>query len=292
MNGRLINMKKNALLRVSTAAVAIVFAASACGDSESISSGGAGLDQGSPPTTVAAETPDDPVTSVPGEPDEPVVNDMNDNERQFVGLSQEDAGALAESQARPWRVGRVDDDHFALTEDYRVGRVTLEIDDGLVTNATIEGPLQGDVGPPTTVIGPTSNELISSAIVRIISEDNSFGGGVPFDLVYIATLISEDFSDLDPLALDQVAAALAGRVELEFIADAEGKITDLFADEEASVGLTAVVSVDDIRIADGTAEIDLGLWCGSLCGIWLTYAAELVDGAWQITGTTGPIAVS
>ena len=176
--------------------------------------------------------------------------------------------------------------------DYRVGRVTFEIDDGVVSVATIEGPLDGDVGPPTTVIGSTSNELISSAIVRMISQDNSFGGGIPFDLVYVATVVTADFADVDPTALDQVAAALAGRVDVEFIVDAEGKITDLFGAEGESELLRAVVSVDDVRIDDKTAEVDVGLWCGSLCGVWLTYAAELVDGAWMITGTTGPIAVS
>ena len=291
---RLIIMKPNTFRRFVATALAISLVVAACGDSENISSGGQGNDQDTtPPTTNLPDPSDapDPTEEPPTAPDEPIT-DMTDDEHMFLDMSEDDAGALAELQGRPWRVARINDEYFALTEDYRVGRVTFEIDNGLVTAATIEGPLEGDAGPPTTVIGPTSNELISGAIVRMITEDNSFGGGIPFDIAYIATLVTADFGDINPVALDQVTAALAGRLEIEFIADAEGKITDLFGAEGQSALSVAVVSVDDIRIDDGTAEIDMGFWCGSLCGIWLTYAAELIDGAWMITGTTGPIAVS
>ena len=54
----------------------------------------------------------------------------------------------------------------------------------------------------------------------------------------------------------------------------------------------AVVSVSDLRINGDRAEIDMGLWCGSLCGTWFTYEAERAGETWRILGTTGPIAVS
>lgn len=42
------------------------------------------------------------------------------------------------------RIARVDDEHFALTEDYRIGRLTVSIDDGRVTSVVLEaedGPI-------------------------------------------------------------------------------------------------------------------------------------------------------
>lgn len=53
----------------------------------------------------------------------------------FIGLPLEEAQLLAEQENRPWRIGRQDDESFALTEDYNEQRVTFDIDDGVVTGA-------------------------------------------------------------------------------------------------------------------------------------------------------------
>ncbi len=54
----------------------------------------------------------------------------------------------------------------------------------------------------------------------------------------------------------------------------------------------AVVSVEDILLLDDRAEVELRLWCGSLCGVFLTYQAVPDDNGWNIVGTVGPIAMS
>jgi hypothetical protein len=54
----------------------------------------------------------------------------------FVGLRKQAAIARAEQEGRPWRIGREDDEQFALTQDYIEDRVTFEIDDGEITKAT------------------------------------------------------------------------------------------------------------------------------------------------------------
>ena len=283
------------MTRLVTTLLAPTLVASACGDSEAINAGSGGdAPTGTSPTTTTPPATD-PATTLPPSDDGastsfPVDTPPDEESGQFIGLAIEDAGALAESQDRPWRVGRQDDELFFLTEDYVVGRVTFEVDDGVVTRASIEQPLE-DAGPPTTVIGDSTAELVSGAIVRMITEDNSFGGGNPFETVYVATLITSSFDGIDPAAVDQVKAALDARVNLEFIADAEGKITDLNTGD-GSGPQVAVVSVDDIRIDGERAEVDMGIWCGMLCGLWLTYEAEMIDGAWQILGTIGPIAIA
>ena len=55
----------------------------------------------------------------------------------YVGLTKQDAVAKAEGDDRPWRIGREDDEQFAVTQDFVENRVTFEIDDGKVTTATL-----------------------------------------------------------------------------------------------------------------------------------------------------------
>ena len=40
----------------------------------------------------------------------------------------------------------------------------------------------------------------------------------------------------------------------------------------------AVVSIDGVQLDNTNARVKLSLWCGSLCGIFLPYEAEFVDG--------------
>ncbi len=54
----------------------------------------------------------------------------------------------------------------------------------------------------------------------------------------------------------------------------------------------AVVAVERVEVLGEQAEVELRLWCGSLCGVFLTYKAARAAGGWTITGTTGPGAVS
>ncbi len=55
----------------------------------------------------------------------------------FVGIAQAEAEALADENLIEWRIGRLDDEFFAVTEDYRPGRLTFEVDDGIVTAAAL-----------------------------------------------------------------------------------------------------------------------------------------------------------
>jgi hypothetical protein len=46
-------------------------------------------------------------------------------------------------------------------------------------------------------------------------------------------------------------------------------------------------------VIDGaTGLVPVSLWCGGLCGTWLTYRLDFADGAWAVTGTEGPRAIS
>lgn len=56
----------------------------------------------------------------------------------YLGLTEEEAEAQAEVDDRPFRVGARDGEQLMLTEDYVVGRITVSLQDGVVTAATVE----------------------------------------------------------------------------------------------------------------------------------------------------------
>lgn len=207
---------------------------------------------------------------------------------EFVGLSEQDATALAEQQGRPWRVGRRDAETFALTADLMPGRITFEIDGGVVTAAEIERPSgPGDAGR-TPDLGRA--DLIADALRRLVTTDNSFGGRDVFDEFLVGSVVGGDQpTELTPLDRDFITAALSDLGDVVFVADADAEIQARF--DAPSPG-TAVLSVDDLLLLDDRAEAEVALWCGSLCAVFLTYEAVPDDGGWLITGTTGPIAVS
>lgn len=45
--------------------------------------------------------------------------------------------ALADENALPSRIVRVDDESFGVTDDYRPDRLNFEVDDGVVTVVTL-----------------------------------------------------------------------------------------------------------------------------------------------------------
>lgn len=59
------------------------------------------------------------------------------NSADYVGRSQASATTLATSLGLVVRVTRIDDEYFPGTDDYRLDRVNFEIDNGVVTKATL-----------------------------------------------------------------------------------------------------------------------------------------------------------
>jgi hypothetical protein len=212
------------------------------------------------------------------------------DEAGFVGLTKEEAIALANEQDRLWRIGREDADEFAFDAQLLVGRVTFELDAGIVTTASIES----DVAPPTVDWGPVDTDrldIVVAGLDRLATVDNTFGGGNVFTDMRVATTIGADPDrPLHPLELEMIAAALQSRTAtVTFINDAGAEIDSLFGESPSGV---AILSVDDVRIDADRAELDLQMWCGSLCGSFLTYELVPAEGGWQVLGTIGPIAVS
>ena len=257
-------------IAIAATAIAGAFALAACG-------GGAG-ETANPPSSPARGDESTVLAGVPPAAD------------QFVGLPLEVARSFAEEQGIQWRVGRQDGEELAVTADFVPGRVTFTVEDGVVTAATIEEGGEQVVVPPDGAEDQSRAELLTRAVERLVTVDNTFGGGNPFDRIELATVVGGDpEKPVEPLALELIATAIGHLATVEFIPDAEAAIDRYFDGTPEPV---AVVAVDDLRIDGERAEIDLSLWCGSLCGTWLTYEATLGADGWEILGTTGPIAIS
>ena len=71
--------------------------------------------------------------------DETGIEQFRRDAKFYLGRKQSELNELI-------RIGRIDDEQFMLTEDYRVGRITVELDDvkdngkPIVTSATVELP--------------------------------------------------------------------------------------------------------------------------------------------------------
>ncbi len=207
----------------------------------------------------------------------------------FVGLNADDASALAEDEGRPWRISRQDDETFVLTDDLVPRRVTFEIDDGIVTRASIEQPNTSSTDDAIAE-DPARASLIADAVRRLLTVDNGFGGVDVFDDLRIAAVIGADPDrPLHGLELEMIASTLSDLGLVRYVEDANAEIWTLF---EASPAGVAVVSIEDLIVLDDRAEVEMRLWCGSLCGVFLTYEALPQDGGWEITGTIGPMAMS
>ena len=219
--------------------------------------------------------------------DRPTDNTTQDG--SFVGLTLPEATSLAEDEGRPWRIGRQDDEPFVLTDDLVPGRVTFDIDNGTVTSAIIEQPNTDSPGDAIDE-DPARAGLIAAAVKRLLTVDNGFGGVDVFDDIRVAAVIGSDPGQpLQGLDLELIAATLSEVGAVRYIDDIDTETEALF--EESLAGV-AVVSVEDVLLLDDRAEVELRLWCGSLCGVFLTYEAVPADGGWNIVGIIGPIAMS
>lgn len=135
-------------LLIASVVVLVAMGLSGCGAAAQ-DTGTAGADPAGAGADAAAgmcpqENPDciDTPELVDDEPvaiDETGVEQLRRDAQFYLGAQEDELTELV-------RIGRVDDEHMALTEDYQIGRITVELDDldgdgtPVVTSATVELP--------------------------------------------------------------------------------------------------------------------------------------------------------
>ena len=172
--------------------------------------------------------------------------------------------------------------------------------------------------PPATDPGPTTTgrptpagdtaQLMAAALQRLVDDEGELPGSTATFLVRRAidryagvTGGDSDGEDtVDPAGgccgrpltdeeLAAIEAALAPSGTVQFIDDAaEGRTADGLPAAEGGV----ILGVGEPDIDGDTALIPVSMWCGSLCGTYLSYRADRTPDGWRIVGPDGPIAVS
>jgi hypothetical protein len=170
--------------------------------------------------------------------------------------------------------------------------------------STSPSPSVGTAAP--TDDGGAEVEVYAAVIRRLVTEDHTFGRGAsPFRHVYVVNGPIPDAGDPGAVgALFEVAPepfpphVMAGIVEelddlppVTFVADADRV-------RRGGRGMGGVrhdgvvIALGPLEPRDERIHVSTSLWCGGLCGQWLTYVLAEDDGRWEITGTTGPQAMS
>jgi len=167
------------------------------------------------------------------------------------------------------------------------------------------GALGGDGPASTPTTQATTDEAViyAAVIQRLVTKDHTFGGTKsPFQYIYVVdgpvagagdpeaeqAEPSQPFSDK---IKNEIKAELAELPPIHFISDANS----VRLDDDSVAGVKnegAVITLGPVEPEENHVEVGTGLWCGGLCGQWLTYELRLKGTTWHVTGTTGPVAIS
>ncbi len=147
------------------------------------------------------------------------------------------------------------------------------------------GTRQGDIA-----------EVMSLALLRLVTVDNTFGADHRFTQVLILESTDPQAGDgsgdtraLTPAEKSAIESALSSVGSVRWIQDPdEYRTADLLPTVEGS----AIVGVGEPEFDADGALVPVSLWCGGLCGTWFTYRLVFENDAWQVEGPEGPIAIS
>ena len=144
-------------------------------------------------------------------------------------------------------------------------------------------------------------EMMAAALVELITKDHHFGEGPPPFTEYLiqnridlsagnatasASGPARRLTDAEREAVEQAVTEYG---VVRWIDDPSDWVTpDLVPTIEGA----AILGVGEPVIETDTGLVPVSMWCGGVCGIWLTYRLDLVDAVWVVTDIEGPIAVS
>lgn len=134
--------------------------------------------------------------------------------------------------------------------------------------------------------------VMAAAVLELVSVDHTFGDGPPpFTTYLVETTLDPSAGDpiggfsgvarsLTNAERSTIAAVLETYGEVRWIEDRNEWITDdLFPALEGSV----IISVGEPSFDGDEALTGVSLWCGGLCGTWITYRLARTGGGWEVT---------
>lgn len=153
-----------------------------------------------------------------------------------------------------------------------------------------------DRAPPDR---PTT-EIMAAALFHLVTVNNTFGEGPPPFTEYLiqthtdpqaGTLVGGGGAIRALTAAERTAIeeriALVGPVRWIDDPD-EWRTPERGPKVEGSV----ILGVGEAAVDGDTALMPVSLWCGYVCGTWLTYRLDIVDGVWEVGDIEGPMIIS
>jgi hypothetical protein len=169
-------------------------------------------------------------------------------------------------------------------------------------------PGAGTTGPDgatdttAALAGGVDDELplvMAATLEELVTVNHTFGQGPPPFTQYLI----QSHTDVDAGPGDTTGArrplTTAERRAIEEAIDPLGSVR--WIDDPAEwrtddlrpvVAGSAILGVGEPTVDGGSALVPVSLWCGGLCGTWLTYRLDMVHGAWRVAGTEGPITIA
>ena len=163
----------------------------------------------------------------------------------------------------------------------------------------------GTPGTPQSGIDPAvdrSAAIYSAVVERLVREDHTFGRGEsPFEHVYVidgpvpraGNPIQSFTSEPEEPFPDDLKAAIEAELRdlppVDFVSDRESVLREK---PGRVINRGVIVSLGPIAPSGNRVRVANNLWCGALCGQWLTYVVERHADRWRVAGTVGPYAIS
>lgn len=163
---------------------------------------------------------------------------------------------------------------------------------------------------PTATAAPGVDEaterqigIWSATIRHLVTEHNTFEEGtVPFDHLYVldhadanAASGGEREPDRQPVAPEVQAGIKSELSDLPPVEFVSGDGSDVIAEGDRCPHVEnngALITLGTIREHGNRVKVGMGMFVACLAGTWLTYVVKQTSGGWEVTGTTGPIAIS
>lgn len=141
-------------------------------------------------------------------------------------------------------------------------------------------------------------EIYATTIRQIYTVDHSFSEAPGWPLVYVVS-VTDDSAMVDaPTAPSQTLSAELQEAITAELTDQSFELIWIGDIKEAPVDPTngqvaggegIIITLGNIHAQDdGSVQLPFFMTCGGLCGIGKTYVLSQIDGAWQVTGSTGP----
>ena len=160
---------------------------------------------------------------------------------------------------------------------------------------------EGSTGGYSASGASQTPEMMAAALVELITKDHTFGEGPsPFTVYLIQNRIdpsagnattpaNQSARELTDAEREAIEDAIAEYGPVRWVDDpADWRTPDLVPTIEGA----AILGVGEPVVEADTGLVPVSMWCGGLCGTWLTYRLDVVDATWSVTDIEGPIAVS